>query len=100
VVAADLLTSLGGSTTTDIMNTINNIGRGASLDPIILLRLALDHEDILNAKVKELKIGNYSVLEDKIINNEIVGLGRKKLTEFEKWFSSSDLISFCVAEYE
>ena len=51
-------------------------------------------------EVKELKIGNYSVLEDKIINNEIVGLGRKKLTEFEKWFSSTDLISFCVAEYE
>jgi len=100
IVAADLLTSLGGTTATDIMNTINNISRGESLDPTLLLRLVLDHEDILNAKVKELKIGDYSVLEDKIINNEIVGLGRKKLTEFEKWFSSTDLISFCVAEYE
>tara|TARA_Y100000034_G_scaffold130936_1_gene190581 strand:- start:493 stop:1698 length:1206 start_codon:yes stop_codon:yes gene_type:complete len=100
IVAADLLTSLGGGIAANIMNTVNNISRGASLDPTVLLRLALDHEDVLNAKIKELKIGDYSVLEDKIINNEIVGLGRKKLTEFEKWFSSTDLISFCVAEYE
>ena len=100
VVAATLLADLESNTIITLMDTVNNIARGETFDPLILQRIILDHEDVLSAQIKELRIGEYSILEDKILNNLTVNYGRKRLTEFDKWFTSTDLISFCVIDYE
>jgi len=95
-----LLASLEQATTSSIRDSVNNIGRGETIDPNVLLRIVLDHEDILNAKIRELKVGEYSVLNNKVINSVGIGLGKKSLTDFEKWFTSDNLITFCIATYE
>jgi len=94
---ATLISSLEGTPEDSIVNTINNISRGGTLSTNNLLRIVLDVENVLNAQIKDLRIGEYSVIDNKVINEEAVAPGAKTLEWNEKWFTSKDLINFCVA---
>ena len=60
-----------------------------------VLGVVVDNDMVQTAVLKELRIGEFSVIQDKIINSEIVGAGTKEAEWDEKWFTSSDLISYC-----
>ena len=95
-----VMASLEGSQTDNMIALINNLSRGGSFDPNDLLSIVISHQDVLTAIIKELKIGKYSVIEDKVLNNEFTSGGVKTTEWNEKWFISSDLISYCTVENE
>ena len=97
--ADSVLSDLSGTETQNIINIVNNIERGQSMDPTNLLRIILNNEKVNNAMIKELKIGTYSIIEDKVLNSEFtVSSGLKNLEWNQKWFTSSSLISYCTAD--
>ena len=94
----EVMADLSGTETENIITIINNIGRGQPLNPDNLLRVVLDNDKVNNAIIKELKIGSYSIIEDKVLNSEFtVSSGLKELEWNQKWFGSSSLISYCLA---
>tara|TARA_B100001250_G_scaffold413178_1_gene446465 strand:+ start:2522 stop:3727 length:1206 start_codon:yes stop_codon:yes gene_type:complete len=96
----DVIAKLQGSKTENMIAVINNLQRGAIFSPNELLSIVLGDEDVLTGVIKELKIGKYNILEDKVLNNEFTSGGMKTSEWNEKWFISSDLISYCTVENE
>ena len=95
----EVISDLSGTETNNMISLINNIDRGDPFDPGVLLRIVLDNENVNNAMIKELKIGTYSLIEDKVLNSEFtVAGGAKELEWNQKWFISSSLISYCTVE--
>ena len=74
---------------------VNNLNRGASFTPNTLLSMVTSNAMVGVATIKELKIGEFSVIQNKLINSEHTGAGTKETDWDEKWFLSSDLVSFC-----
>jgi hypothetical protein len=93
--ATELLASLEGATKQSIVNVINNTGRGANLSIDALTRLVMDNNDVLKAGIRYFKVGEYSVLTDKVINEETKAPGVQSAEWNEKWFSSTNLVVFC-----
>ena len=91
-----LLTKLQDETREFIMNTINNLPRGASLTPSDLNRVILDSDLITNSRILELSIGDYSVMDENIHNKEMVVASTKTLNSDEKWFTNLSLIEYCI----
>ena len=98
--AEAVMADLGGSVTDNIINEIINQPRGGAVHPNRLLGRVIGHPDVLSATIRELKIGKYSVIEDKVLNNEFSSGGIKTAEWNEKWFTSTDLISYCSVENE
>ncbi len=95
---SDISETIDKEVTPSIINTINNVSRGASLNPAELVRLVLNHENVLDADIAEFSIGTYDISNNKLNNVEIKAGGKQNLSSFEKWFGSSDLISYCMIE--
>ena len=87
--------SLKENSVPNILSVINNIGRGGQFAPINVLDIITSNPEVATATIKELKIGEYSIVQNKILNSEFTGTGSKELEWDEKFFISSDLISFC-----
>ncbi|MBU90515.1 hypothetical protein CMO94_03140 [Candidatus Woesearchaeota archaeon] len=85
--------------TSDIVNTINNLSRGSQLDVKALVRLVLNHPSVLDADLSEFSIGDYDVTQNKLLNIELKTGGKQILGPYEKWFCSSDLITYCMVSY-
>ena len=99
-IAADaIISELEANESQLIVDVINNIPRGGSFDPNIVLRLILDNSKVLNAKVKTLQIGIYSVIDQTVKENETVNPLPRHLKITEKWFCAIDLCSYCAVSY-
>ena len=100
-VADEVIADLSGTETENVITIVNNLERGQGLSPNNLLRVILNNEGVNNAMIKELKIGTYSIIEDKVLNSEFSTPGGIKELEWnQKWFTSSSLISYCSVEDE
>ena len=60
----------------------------------------MDNNDVLKAGIRYFKVGEYSVLTDKVINEETKAPGIQSAEWNEKWFSSTDLVVFCSVDDE
>ena len=78
-----------------IMNTINNLPRGGSLNPATLNRIVLDNAIVLDARILEFHIGDYSLMDETIHNKEMVLATTKTLAPSEKWLTTTNLIDYC-----
>tara|TARA_Y100000310_G_scaffold339875_1_gene433940 strand:+ start:180 stop:1382 length:1203 start_codon:yes stop_codon:yes gene_type:complete len=78
-----------------VVNFINNLNRGAELDPNLLLRFILDNPLVLSATIQEFAIGDYYIDDEEIHNREVVLATKKQIKGTEKWLSSSLLITYC-----
>jgi hypothetical protein len=96
----DIISALEATESQLIVDSINNIPRGSSFDPNTVLRIVLDNSKVLNAKVKELKIGIYSVIDQTVKENETVAALPRHLKITEKWFSAIDLCTYCGVSFE
>tara|TARA_B100000131_G_scaffold137591_1_gene134043 strand:+ start:1890 stop:3098 length:1209 start_codon:yes stop_codon:yes gene_type:complete len=95
VTVEEAFANLGSETTPNIIAWVNNLERGSTMNIQTVLGVVVDNDMVQTAVLKELRIGEFSVIQDKIINSEIVGAGTKEAEWDEKWFTSSDLISYC-----
>lgn len=96
----ELLTELASTEATNIVNYINNIPRGSSFRPNDVLRFVLDNTKINSGSIKNMKIGSYSIIDQTITDNEGVSPTPKHIDIDEKWFTSTDLITFCTVTFE
>ena len=87
--------SLGENTTPNLLSVVNNIARGGQFAPLRLLEFVTNNSFVATANIQELKMGDYSVAQNQLLNSEFVGTGPKQLEWNEKFFLSSDLISYC-----
>jgi uncharacterized phage protein gp47/JayE len=94
-----LISELESAESQLIVDFINNIPRGESFRPNEMARIVLDNTKVLNATVKTLKIGNYSVIDQTIKDNEIVAPTPKHIDITQKWFCSTDLCSYCAVSF-
>lgn len=91
-----LIAELESGTSPGIVDMINNTARGASLNVAAVLRLVFNNSKVLQATISEFKVGDYSVLEDKVINEDNKAPVKQSAEWNHKWFSSESLISFCT----
>jgi len=96
---SNIMDLVDADVTLSIVNSINNLNRGAQLNVKSLVRLVLNHESVLDADLSEFSIGDYDVTQNKLLNIELKTGGKQMLGPYEKWFCSSDLITYCMVSY-
>jgi len=96
--ADEAIASLSSTTTPNMVSIVNNLERGGSVNIENLLAMVISNSAVKLATIKDLRIGEYSVTQNKLINSEVVGTGVKESEWDEKWFVSSDLVSYCTRE--
>ena len=95
----EVLTELANNETNEIVDYINNIARGSSFKPNDVLRYVLDNSKVATSAIKSLKIGTYNIMDQTIIDNELVSPVPKHIEFDQKWFCSTDLITFCTVSF-
>tara|TARA_Y100000034_G_scaffold133694_1_gene199902 strand:+ start:7950 stop:9155 length:1206 start_codon:yes stop_codon:yes gene_type:complete len=95
-----LLTELESDLIPEIVDRINNTSRGSALEVSSLLRIVLNNSKLLQASIAEFKVGDYAILEDKIINETAKSPVKQGAEWNHKWFSSDSLITFCTIKGE
>jgi hypothetical protein len=95
---SDIVSDVDNELTPSLVNTINNLNRGDSLNPKELIRIILNDDRVLDADIADFSVGDYNITDNKLTNIELKVGGKQNLGPYEKWFGSSDLISYCMVE--